>query len=108
MGEEGGAGGREEGERSSGAFNPFSFGPRGCVGMGMAMMEILVGVARVVWEFEWEEVGGVHAGVGAGDPVGGVVGRRDPDEYQVFHGGITSIKDGPVLRFCRRRVATAE
>lgn len=34
------------------AFMPFSAGPHGCVGKQLAMMEMRVMIARLVWEFE--------------------------------------------------------
>lgn len=41
------------------AFNPFSLGPRGCLGINLAWMELRIVVARVVWGLEWEMVGEV-------------------------------------------------
>ncbi|KAF3289475.1 hypothetical protein TWF970_003251 [Orbilia oligospora] len=34
------------------AFCPFSIGPRGCIGKGLALMEMKITLARLVWEFE--------------------------------------------------------
>ncbi|OJD29979.1 cytochrome p450 [Diplodia corticola] len=105
--------GEERLKAMRGVFHPFSFGPRACLGKGMALAEILLTVARLLWEFEIEEVverrdDGSDVVVGGGDPLSGPSGRRDPGEYQLYHGGITSSKSGPMLRFRRRVVAQVE
>jgi cytochrome P450 len=50
---------RIENKHKKGAFNPFSLGPRGCLGVNLAYLEMRVILARVVWELEWEMVGSV-------------------------------------------------
>ncbi|KAK0646811.1 cytochrome P450 [Cercophora newfieldiana] len=35
-------------------FNPFSIGPRACIGRGLAYMEMRLAVARLVWSFDME------------------------------------------------------
>lgn len=35
-------------------FQPFSFGARGCIGRGLAMMEARVTLARMIWNFDME------------------------------------------------------
>ncbi|KAK6501460.1 hypothetical protein TWF481_009298 [Arthrobotrys musiformis] len=34
------------------AYCPFSIGPRGCIGKGLALMEMKITLARIVWEFD--------------------------------------------------------
>lgn len=38
------------------AFNPFSLGPRACLGINLAYLELRVIVAKMVWAYEWEMV----------------------------------------------------
>lgn len=90
------------------AMHAFSSGPRGCVGKSMALVELMLAMATVLFVFDVKVAEGKEGDVGGGDPLGGEWGRHDPDEYQLFHGGITSIKKGPMLRFSRREVVVAD
>jgi cytochrome P450 len=38
------------------AFNPFSLGPRACLGINLAYLELRVILAKMVWAYEWEMV----------------------------------------------------
>ncbi|KAL5403457.1 hypothetical protein PMIN06_009756 [Paraphaeosphaeria minitans] len=38
------------------AFNPFLLGPRGCLGINLAYLELRVILAKMVWAYEWEMV----------------------------------------------------
>lgn len=127
-GVEGGTGEREgEGEGTAQsvvvareAFCPFSVGPRGCVGKGMAYLELSVALARVVWLFDFrlaregEGGGGDGLGgrIGGGGSGGGGVGlgegrpdaewgRRRRGEYQLFD-AFVAMKDGPLVEFRAR------
>lgn len=44
----------EKVERARSAFCPFSLGMRGCVGKGMAMMELKLAVAYAMWNFDFD------------------------------------------------------
>ena len=50
--------GKLESPMHNSAYNPFSLGPRGCVGRPLALMEISVTVARVIWLMEFRNVEG--------------------------------------------------
>ncbi|KAH8723182.1 benzoate 4-monooxygenase cytochrome P450 [Phaeosphaeriaceae sp. PMI808] len=87
------------------AMHAFSSGPRGCVGKSMALVELMLAMATVLWIFDVRPAAGPTGDVGGGDALKGEFGRHDPDEYQLFHGGVTSIKEGPMLKFSRRQAA---
>lgn len=38
------------------AFNPFSLGPRVCIGINLAYMEMHIILARLAWQYDWELV----------------------------------------------------
>lgn len=97
----------EQLRRALSALNPFSVGPRSCIGKSMAMAELMLTMASVLWLFDFRLVDGPDARIGEGDLVAAALGRRNPDEFQLSHGGVTSVKNGPVLQFMRRRVEGA-
>ncbi len=82
------------------AFNPFSIGPRGCIGKGLAMTELMLTMATVLRKFEIRTAPG-EEGVGGGK-VGGVLGRHREKEFQLSD-HVTAAKDGPVLQFRKRQ-----
>jgi cytochrome P450 len=75
------------------AFAPFSLGPRGCIGKGMAYMEMMITMARVLKLFDMRVVGTV----GEGSP-DGELGRQRIGEFQVKD-CFVSLKDGPMVEF---------
>jgi len=86
------------------AFCPFSIGPRGCIGKGLAYVELGIAVARVVWGFEMKMVDGEKGRLGEGTGVEGQgkwLGRSRKTEFQI-EDRFASCKDGPILRFRRR------
>ena len=77
------------------AFIPFSTGPRNCVGKNMAMMELLITLARVTFLFDIRTQPGDHTGEG-----GKLLapGRQREGEYQIKDWFIAD-RDGPMLEF---------
>ncbi|OAP54848.1 hypothetical protein AYL99_11296 [Fonsecaea erecta] len=78
------------------ALTPFSYGSRMCIGWRLALMELRLTLARAVWMFELEYLGG---------------GREDrllgPDsdalEYQLLD-HMAAGRNGPIIRFRKREV----
>lgn len=81
-----------------GAFCPFSIGPRGCIGKGMAYAELSITLARVLWTYDMRLSPDVR--VGEGHPEA-EFGRQRVGEFQL-RDTFTSINDGPVVEFRRR------
>lgn len=79
---------REEIEVARKAFCPFSIGPRACIGKSMAMMEMRLTIARMLFLFDIEGFDGL------GEDEGGHLALTDH---------FTSAKDGPNV-VIRRRV----
>jgi len=71
------------------AFCPFSIGPRGCIGKGVAYLELSVGLARTLWLYDMRLARGE------------AVGRGDDGQYQMWDIFVAR-KDGPVVEFRRR------
>ncbi|KAJ8116848.1 hypothetical protein OPT61_g1828 [Boeremia exigua] len=80
------------------AFNPFSIGPRGCIGKGLAYVELTVTIARVLYLYDLRLAPGTTLGGGAKDLE---VGRTRATEYQI-QDVFASKKDGPMLQFRAR------
>jgi cytochrome P450 len=81
------------------AFCPFSVGPRGCIGKGIAYVELMTSLARVVYMYEMRAVKGMTVGEGNQELEWG---RQRSDEYQLKD-SFTSMKDGPYVEFRERR-----
>ena len=81
-------------------LNPFSLGPRGCIGRSLALMESRVTLARVVWAFDMKKPDGALGKVGEGK-VGATDGRHRVNEFQLID-HLTSDKDGPYIQFKAR------
>ncbi|KIX09580.1 uncharacterized protein Z518_00660 [Rhinocladiella mackenziei CBS 650.93] len=75
----------EQSEKQRAAFMPFSIGPRGCVGKGMAYFTIYLTIARLVFLYDIES--------------------REPvaDEFHVKDHFAAGGKQGPFLKFADRR-----
>ncbi|KAH8588815.1 cytochrome P450 [Bisporella sp. PMI_857] len=89
---------KENVELAQSAFCPFSVGPRGCIGKGLAYVELMTGLARVVFLYEMRKVAGITVREGSPD---GEQGRRRMGEYQLKD-SFTSMKDGPYVQFRER------
>jgi cytochrome P450 len=79
-------------------FRPFSMGSRDCAGRSLAMLELLLVIARTVWKTDITMAPGVS--VGSGNPELGW-GQRRADQY-VVKDSFLCLKDGPVLQFKSR------
>ncbi|KAL4870549.1 hypothetical protein BDV12DRAFT_207590 [Aspergillus spectabilis] len=90
----------ESSEKARAAFNPFSVGPRSCIGKALAMAEIMFVMARVLVAFEFRRVEGIEGELGGGK-VDGEFGRHRVDEFQMIDHVICG-KEGPMLQFRRR------
>lgn len=81
------------------AFCPFSVGPRGCIGKGMAYAEMGATLARVVHMYDMRLAPGTS--VGGGNPSSTEVGRQRSGEFQL-RDSFTSMKEGPLVQFRSR------
>lgn len=91
--------GEEDVARAQAAFCPFSIGPRGCIGKGLAYAEMMTALARVLYIYD------IRRAVGVPDPGEGSSnlgwGRHREDEYQLVD-TFTSMKNGPMVEFRAR------
>lgn len=83
-------------------FCPFSIGPRGCIGKGLAYVEMSTTLARTLFLYD------VRRAVGVADKAEGVVGaewgRDRPGEMQLID-TFTSWKEGVMVDFRKREMA---
>ena len=78
------------------AFCPFSVGPRGCIGKGVAYVEMTTTLARTVFLYDLRKAVGV---VDPGEGHAGLEwGRHRVDEFQL-RDTFTSAKTGPMVEF---------
>ncbi|KAI7260765.1 hypothetical protein D0864_09706 [Hortaea werneckii] len=84
---------------ASSAFCPFSVGPRGCIGKGMAYVEMTMTIARAVYLYDMRLASGHNVGEGSPDLE---YGRHRRSEFQLKD-TFTSVKDGPVIEFRKCR-----
>lgn len=78
------------------AFCPFSVGPRGCIGKGLAYVEMSTTIARTLYLYDMRKAVGV-VDPGEGKP-GNAWGRHRPGEFQLID-TFTSAKTGPTIEF---------
>lgn len=98
-----GEGTEESVEKARSAFFPFSWGRGDCVGKRLAMAELLVIVARVVWEMDFEAVE-EGAGLNCGkEKWRGSALEREKGLYPVRDMFIAK-REGPFVRFRKRSV----
>lgn len=90
-------------QRAQSAFCPFSVGPRGCIGKGLAYAEMMTTLARTLFLYD------MRRAVGVVDPGEGRPelewGRHRETEFQLID-TFTSAKTGPMVEF--RRAETAQ
>lgn len=86
--------------KAQGAFNPFSIGPRGCIGKGLALAELTLGIATMLWRYDFVLSEGKGVALGAGRKGLGP-GRERETEYQLYD-HITASKEGPMVCFRER------
>ncbi|KAL8827689.1 MAG: hypothetical protein Q9191_003034 [Dirinaria sp. TL-2023a] len=86
---------------ASSAFTPFSMGPRGCIGKGMALTEMMLTMATVLWTLDFK----MAIGDSAGGNANAEWGRHRPNEFQLKD-HVTAARDGPLLHFRPRVVAS--
>lgn len=80
------------------AFCPFSVGPRGCIGKGLAYVELTTTLARVLFLYDMRTSAGPDPAEGRPDLEWG---RQRVGEYQLID-QFTSLKDGPMIEFRQR------
>jgi cytochrome P450 len=84
--------------RAQAAFNPFSIGPGNCVGQRLATVEMLVCIARTLYQYDVRSVPGDDLGSGSPKSRWGMRAVRN---FQVKD-GYTAQRDGPMVEFRRR------
>ncbi|XXH02093.1 hypothetical protein Hte_008459 [Hypoxylon texense] len=80
------------------AFCPFSVGPRGCIGKGLAYIEMMTTLARALYLYDLRKSNGFDPAEGNPDLEWG---RQRVDEFQLID-QFTSLKDGPMVEFRKR------
>ncbi|KAK8066259.1 hypothetical protein PG997_013006 [Apiospora hydei] len=86
-------------EVAQSAFCPFSIGPRGCIGKGLAYQEMMTTLARTLYLYDIRKAPGV-VDPGEGNPRN-EYGRHRVQEFQLID-QFTSLKDGPIIEFRKR------
>ena len=84
------------------AFNPFSIGPRACIGRSLAMTELSVTLARVIFCMDFRRSEGDLGKIGEGTPEASN-GRNRVKEYQLAS-HLTSWSSGPMVEFRKRKI----
>lgn len=90
-------------DQARAGFNPFSLGPRACPARPLALSELKLVVARVIFQFDFRKSVGKEGRIGEGR-IGAGGGRDRMDELQMRSHLTTSIK-GPYLEFRSRSVS---
>lgn len=82
-------------------YSPFSAGPRGCLGKSLALMELMLTMATVLFVFDFQSVDGAQGGPEEDNGGSDSRVKGAEDEYQTWD-HITAAKKGPILSFYRR------
>jgi cytochrome P450 len=95
---------KESAKRAREAHHPFLSGPGSCVGKNVAMVEMLIVIARTVYRFDIRRApGSTVGGGGPGQGYGPDDPAEDPKQFQLYDAYI-SLRKGPVVQFRTRRV----
>ena len=92
----------EQRRLADGALKPFSLGPRACAGKALAMLELSLTTAKILWTLDCRRAEGPLGSMGEGN-IRAPVGRHRVNEYQLIS-HITSSGEGPNLQFRRREL----
>jgi cytochrome P450 len=90
----------EDVTRAQAAFHPFLMGPGNCIGQKLAILELLITVARTLYRIDVRIPQGNFLGGGA--PELGW-GRRDKNVYQL-QDAYVAIRNGPMVEFRKRDI----
>lgn len=82
------------------AYSPFSRGPRGCIGQSLALLEVSIALARLIWLMDFRIGNKGKESLGKGTP-NATNGRNNGLEYQLYS-HLTSYSQGPMLAFRKR------
>lgn len=82
--------------KAKAAFATFSFGPRNCVGKGLALIKIQLALAAVIHKYDFLQTEGNLRTVGVDQSEGKLAGR-----YRTTW-AFTSLKDAPYNEFKKR------
>ncbi|KAI0152088.1 benzoate 4-monooxygenase cytochrome P450 [Hypoxylon sp. NC0597] len=93
---------REEVTRLKANFRPFSSGPGVCVGKNVALMEIMITVARTLHRFELRRA---PKPVHSTENIDLRLGGRDKNQFQIEDAYISLVK-GPDVQFRKRQPAS--
>lgn len=91
----------EQIEESRKVFAPFLIGARMCAAKNMAMTELLLTMAEILYTTDFKPADGPEGHIGEGAPGHGV-GRERKEEFQIRSQFVTVDHDGPVLQFRHR------
>ncbi|MCJ1441961.1 MAG: hypothetical protein MMC23_002453 [Stictis urceolatum] len=83
------------------AFCSFSTGSRGCVGKNLALLEISIVIAKVMYQLQIRP--DENDNLGAGDP-NGKPGRQRPDQFQLYD-ALVAVRHGPMVQSKKRSPA---
>ncbi len=90
----------EDVARAQAAFNPFSIGAWNCAGQKLAMLELLIIIARTLYRMDVRLVPGDS--LGGGSPESGW-GSRHRDQFQI-RDYYVALRDGPRVQFRKRQI----
>jgi cytochrome P450 len=85
--------------RAQAAHTPFSIGPRGCIGKGLAMAELGLTMATVLWMLDFRTMPGPDGRLGEGVTGSSSSRWRHREKELQLHDHVTSAKKGPLLQF---------